>query len=113
MWIGLRNLVIVAAFLSLSDSSDVEDIEGNRTQLEKWRADPDHYARLRHDLDAFLALPVERQAQLRELDHALHEEDSATYARLRRTLERYHDLLRTLPEAARQKTETAPNEPHS
>src|SRR5581483_1537737 len=62
-----------------------------------------------HDLDAFLALPVERQAQLRELDHALHEEDSATYARMRRTLERYHDWLRTLPEADRQKIANATN----
>jgi len=106
MFICLRNLVIVAAFLALADSK-VEEADGNRNQLEKWKADPEHYARLRQDLDAFLALPVERQAQLRELDHALHEEDSATYARLRRALERYHDWLQTLPEADRQKVENA------
>jgi hypothetical protein len=102
------SLALMMAFLALADAP-VDDQEWNRSQLEKWKADPEHYSRLRHDLAAFAALPMERQAQLRQLDHALHEEDSATYARLRRTLERYHDWLRTLPEAERAKIENAPN----
>ena len=108
------NLVIATAFLAalplfaLADT-DNEDLEWNRSQFEKWKADPEHYARLRHDLQTFLAMPVERQAQLRELDRVLHEEDSSTYARLRRTMERYNDWLRGLPQGARQKIENVPN----
>jgi hypothetical protein len=113
MLIGSRSLVFALAVLAwlpvpACADSPGDDQESNHRLLEKWKADPEHYTRLRYDLSTFLALPVERQAQLRELDRALHEENSATYARLRRTLERYHEWLRTLPQAERQKLDSLP-----
>jgi hypothetical protein len=88
-----------------ASSEGRDDLEQNRELLEKWRSDPDHYARLRRDLRAFLALPPERQEAMRKLDRDLHEEDSATYGRLRRVLERYADWLERLPAADRQRIE--------
>src|SRR5688572_22443826 len=41
------------------------DLERNRRLLDKWRADPEHYARLRRDLKAFYELPESRQQALR------------------------------------------------
>ncbi len=89
--------------------SPTDDPDSNQRLLEKWKADPDHYTRLRYDLQAFLAMPVERQAQIRELDRALHKQDSATHARLQRTLERYYDWLRDLPDVDRQKIDSITN----
>lgn len=86
----------------------VIDLEHNRTRLEQYRNDPEHYARLRRDFRAFQALPPERQKQIRQLDRELHDEESATYVRLRRTLERYVDWLERLPPADRQRIEAAP-----
>ena len=64
--------------------------ERNRQLLEKWRANPEHSARLQQELRAFQTLPPERQEQLRRLDRALREENSATSARLQRVLEHHH-----------------------
>src|SRR5438128_140895 len=107
-----HRLVILAVLfvllpLAVRADSGAEPLEQNRALLEGWRKHPEHYARLRHDLEAFLALPVERQARLRELDRVLHEEDSLTYARLHRVLERYADWLQNLPESQRRKIESA------
>src|SRR5437870_13485302 len=93
-------------WLAQADSGP-DELEQNRRLLEKWRTNPDHEARLRRDLKAFLALPYDRQQQLRTLDRELSEEDSAGYARLQRVVERYADWLRNLPEADRQQIVTA------
>src|SRR5205085_922617 len=45
-----------------------EELEANRRLLERYRADPEHFTRLKRDLKAFAALPPERQARLRQLD---------------------------------------------
>jgi hypothetical protein len=84
-----------------------DELEHNRRLLEKWRSNPEHDARLRRDLKAYLALPYDRQQQLRTLDHELSDEDSTGYARLQRAIERYADWLRNLPEADREQILTA------
>jgi hypothetical protein len=102
-------LVGVAGAAALPDPSAAE-IEQNRRLLEKWRGDPEHYARLKKDLHDFKQLPPDRQAALRQLDHDLHDEDSLTLARLLRTADRYAAWLEHLPEArrARIQAETDP-----
>src|SRR5436305_96172 len=75
-------------------------LEHNRELLEKWRADPDHYARLQRDLRAFWALPPARRRQMRRLDQDLQHADARTRKRLWAVLERYHAWLRPLPKPA-------------
>src|SRR5437879_3662833 len=104
-FISLLVLLIALPLVALADGNDEQ--ERNRKLLEKARSDPQHYARLLQDFQAFLALPEEKQKELRKLDRDLHDEDSAGYARLQRVLERYNDWLQRLPEAERQKLESA------
>jgi hypothetical protein len=104
-FISLLVLLIALPLVVLADGNDEQ--ERNRKLLEKARSDPQHYARLLQDLQAFQALPEEKQKELRKLDRDLHEEDSAGYARLQRVLERYNDWLQRLPEAERKKLESA------
>jgi hypothetical protein len=82
-------------------------LEHNRELLEKWRADPDHYARLQRDLRAFWALPPARRQQMRRLDQDLHQEGPKSRKRLWAVLERYHTWLEGLPEADRGRVEAA------
>jgi hypothetical protein len=82
--------------------SGTDELERNARLLEKWRADRDHFARLQHDLQAFAALPRERQEKLRQFDRELHECDSETQKHLWETLERYAAWLDQLPEAEQQ-----------
>ena len=83
--------VVCAACLSslAFASSEGDEMERNRRLLDKWKADPEHYRRLKRDLAAFYALPAERQAQIRDLDQQLHEYDPEVQARLCAVLERY------------------------
>src|SRR5437868_7592031 len=103
-FLALLVLLIALPLVALADGNDEQ--ERNRKLLEKARSDPQHYARLLHDLQAFLALPEEKQQELRKLDRDLHDEDAADYARLQRVLERYNDWLQRLPEAERKKLES-------
>jgi hypothetical protein len=86
-----------------------EELEANRRLVERYRADPEHYARLKRDLKAFAALPPERQNRLRQLDQDLHEENTANLTRLWRVLDRYAAWLEHLPEAQRKEVENAPD----
>ncbi len=87
-----------------------EDLKQNRQMLEGYRKEePAHYARLRRDLNDFLKLPAERQAQLRQLDREVHEEGSSTAYRLLEAMARYVDWLDRLPPAERQEIDRAPN----
>lgn len=86
-----------------------DDQQPNRQRLAQWRTDPEHYARLQQDLAVFRTMPPERQNRLRQLHRDLHEQDSATEARLRRVLERYAVWLGRLPAADRQRIEQASN----
>lgn len=95
-------MVLLAGLLSVAfAASDGDELTRNRRLLEKWKADPDHYERLRKDLTAFYDLPRERQDKIRELDRRLHESDPATQARLWAVLERYVRWLDSLPETER------------
>jgi hypothetical protein len=84
-----------------------EELEANRRLVERYRADPEHYARLKRDLKAFAALPPERQNRLRQLDQDLHEENAANLTRLWRVLDRYATWLEHLSPADRQQVENA------
>ena len=61
-----------------------DELEHNRRLLARYRAEPDHYARLLRDLRAFQALPPERQERERRFDHDLHQEDPAGLAEVLR-----------------------------
>jgi hypothetical protein len=104
--LGMTALLIALPLLALADASK-DNLEKNRQLLEAWRRDPEHYGRLRRDLQAFLALPPERQAQMRQLDRDLHEDESALSVRRQQILERYAEWLQRLPEQDRQKVRSA------
>src|SRR5438132_1069513 len=99
--------ILFLALPSMASADGGEDGERGRKLLEKAKNDPQHYARLLQDLQAFRALPEDRQKALRKLDQELHEEDSVSYARLQRVLERYAEWLERLPDADRKKLEAA------
>jgi hypothetical protein len=86
-----------------------DELEHNRQLLAKLRSDPEHYARLKQELRAFLELPPDEQTRLRRLDNDLRQETSASRARLLRVLERYSRWLEALSPADREKIETAAN----
>src|SRR5262249_27898704 len=84
-----RTLVVLAAFLAgwepvlALPEVITNEREENRRLLEKCRTtDPEKYARLLQELEAFRNLPPEVQDQVRKLDRDLRKEDSATRERL-------------------------------
>jgi hypothetical protein len=91
---------------------EADELERNRRLLDRWKSDPQHYNRLLHDLEAFYALPPERQAQLREVDRLMHEADPSTQDRLWGVLERYAQWLERLPEGERRLVLEAPSREH-
>jgi hypothetical protein len=97
----------VAALPAVAVPGGGDPLEHNRELLEKWRADPDHYARLQRDLRAFWAMPPARRKQMRQLDEKLHQADPKARKRLWAVLERYHAWLEALPEADRARVEAA------
>ena len=92
--------------LAVSDGAP-DDAEHNRRLLDRYRADPDHYARLLRDLQAFQALPPDRQERMRQFDRALHDEDPATQNRLWEVLERYTEWVNRLSPADQKRIEQA------
>lgn len=103
-WVGL---VVLAAAVAAGPLADGEGLERNRRLLERWRADPEHAARLARDLRAFYALAPEKQQRLRELDRYLHEGDEAARARRWAVVARYEAWLEALPEEQRRRVEEA------
>jgi hypothetical protein len=95
-------LLLGMVWLARADQPAYDEVELNRVQLEKWKKDAPHYARLRRSLTEFLQMPTERQEAMRQLDRDLQAEDSATGARLMRVLDRYADWLNQLPEEDKQ-----------
>jgi hypothetical protein len=79
-----------------------DELERNRRLLETWRADSDHYARLRRDVKAFWELTAEERERLRRLDRELHDTDARTQKRLFGVLKRYAAWVERIPEADRQ-----------
>jgi hypothetical protein len=85
-----------------------EEVEANRRVVGKWRADAEHYARLKNDLKQLRALPPERQDRMRRLDEELYKKEPAERAQLWRVMDRYVTWLGRLPPADRRKIEDAP-----
>src|SRR5262245_13838348 len=106
-------LAVAVQALAMSEQPPTEDPqaveEQNRQLLERWRDDPEHYARLKRDGKAFAQMPPERQDRLRQLDRDLHAEDSATQTRLWAALDRYLTWLEKLPQDNRAWIEAAPD----
>jgi len=109
--LGLPMLVFLLAATpgeeGASAGPDAAHLEHNRQLLQKWKADPEHYARLQRDLRDFWALPGPKRQQLRQLDHAFHQLDAKTQKRLWRAAERYIAWLERLPQAERHQIEEA------
>jgi hypothetical protein len=95
--------MILGGAIAALAASDAEVLERNQRLLDRWRADPDHYQRLRDDLRAFWALPKKSRDRLRRLDRELHAADPATQERLWGVLERYKLWLERLPEEDRRR----------
>lgn len=98
---------LLSVGFATSDGGD--DLEHNRRLLEKRKADPEHYQRLKRDLAAFYALPPERQEQIRDLDRQLHQADPDEQARLWAVMERYSLWLERLHEPERKAVREAKN----
>src|SRR4051794_30160700 len=95
-------LLFAALAVPLCGADGTDEHDRNARLLEKWRADPEHYARLQRDLHYFAALPHDRQEKIRRFDSELEKCDSQTRKRLWETLERYAVWLDRLPEAEQQ-----------
>ncbi|HTU22950.1 MAG TPA: hypothetical protein VMG10_33235 [Gemmataceae bacterium] len=84
---------------------EATDLERNRRLLEKWKAEPEHYARLQRDLHDFWALPEAKRRQLRRLDRDFHQLDARAQKRLWKVAERYMAWLERLPDDERRRIE--------
>ena len=100
-------LAPMLAFLAAATPSPetAADLERNRQLLQKWKAEPKHYARLRRDLHDFWELSDAKRGQLRQLDRALHQLEPQTRKRLWKVAERYLAWLERLPEDERRRIE--------
>jgi hypothetical protein len=111
----MAGLLAVAAPLFAVFDPTPEELRHNRQRLEKWlqadQANGNHknHDRLCRELRAFLALSAKRQAQLRQIDHELHQLDAEARARLLNVLERYADWLERLPPQERTDIQKMPN----
>jgi hypothetical protein len=99
-------LLAAGPVLAVAELS-ADDLAANRRLLAQWRADPDHYARLKRDYQALMALPPERLERMRKLDRDLRALDPVTQARLWKVMERYSAWLERLPDADRRRIEEA------
>lgn len=87
------------------ERTDAANLERNSQLLDKWKADPEHYARLKRDLREFWALPKSKRRQIRQLDQDFHQLDIRTQKQLWKVAERYAAWLDRLPLAERQQIE--------
>src|SRR5438105_12353347 len=108
----LLSLTLAATGAAMPEPSDSDAVTRddpqawNQSLLETWKQNPQHYARLKRDLNHFWSLPREERDRLRALDKELHDQDSATQNRLWNVLERYHDWLERLTESDRHRIES-------
>jgi hypothetical protein len=104
----LTVLILAWALPVLGDGRN--DPDRNRRFLEQARKNPEVFARLRSDYEAFRNLPAPEQEHFRKLDQELHDLNSPDRRRLYRALERYASWLERLPEPQRRQVESAANE---
>lgn len=103
-------LIAAPAFalpLLASYEPTAQELQVNRLLLKRWRNEPDHYARLKRDFQAFLELSAEEQERLRRFDRELHEESPKMQERLWRVLDRYSTWLARLTPEDRRRIEEA------
>ena len=100
--------VLAALVVLAAAGADEAELETNRRLLERRKADPEHYARLRRDLADFYAMPEARREKIRAFDHELHEHDVNAQMRLWKVLERYARWVEALPAEQRRRVEEAP-----
>src|SRR5436190_1084574 len=82
--------VFVVPLLPLFGADEAEQ----RRKLDKLRtANPAHFARLRQETRAFLALPAPRRELLIKLDQDLHNEPSSAQKHLFEVMGRYAEWL--------------------
>src|SRR5207244_13111259 len=86
-----------------------EEVQSNRRRCAQLRKHPELVAKLRDDADAFFALTPERRKAIVQIHKALHQETSATQARLLNVLDRYVDWLHGLDDATRGQIADAPD----
>src|SRR5262245_20688764 len=107
--LALPALALLLPVLALADAP-ADPLAEARQQVQKLRVnDPQHYARLRHNLAVFVNLPPARQEALRKLDRDLHDEAPPQRQRLERVMDRYADWLEHLPEPERKSVLSAPD----
>jgi hypothetical protein len=99
---------LLLALVGLLGAAVFGDLERNRQTLDRWRADPEHYARLQRDLRDFYALPPQIQARIRKLDRELNALDEPMRRRLFGVMERYAQWLEHLPQEQRERLAAAP-----
>lgn len=106
--IGITLLVVVAPLLAVPEPP-AEEVQSNRRRFAQLRKHPEVVAKLREDSDAFYALTPERRKAVVQIHKELHQESSATQARLLNVLDRYVDWLHGLDEATRKQIADAPD----
>jgi hypothetical protein len=102
----LATLLLAAALpvLAFPESAPDEPADRGRRLIDKYRADPERYARLERD---FLALPADRQERIRQFDRALYDLPRDKRQRLWGVLQRYTAWVERLPEEDRKQIEAA------
>jgi hypothetical protein len=102
-WRTLCFFLVLALAIPVLAADEEEDLQQNKRLLQKWKQDPEHYARLLADLKAFHELSRARQEQLRQFDSNFAALDLKKQSHLWEVLERYNYWLEHLPEADRQR----------
>jgi hypothetical protein len=105
----LMVVFVAAAPMAVLQEPSADEVQANRRRFEQLRKQPEQVAKLRDEAAAYFALSDERRRQLLQLHQSLHQETSATQARLHNVLERYMDWLGDLDEPTRKKIAAAPD----
>jgi hypothetical protein len=109
----MRHLLIPVVFGLLGAVAAPEpsplELEYARKKLAAIRPYPDELARIREAAEKLDALPPERQTQLRQLDHDLHQQPSAAQARLQDVLDRYNEWFAHLDPKDQDRIRQAPD----
>jgi len=108
--LGPRLTLLAGLIVLLGAEADRDTLERNAQRLDKWKDNPEQYARLLSDLRSFYALPPERQAALRDIDAKIHSGSLTQQARAWGVLERYNEWLDGLSNDDRRRVLDAPNQ---
>lgn len=102
-------LVVVAGFhlpVLLAAGDEKTAGPSNQSLLDRWKQDPEHYARLMQDLKEFHALDATHQEELRQFDRDFAALDSQRQKHYFSVLQRYSYWLDHLPETDRKRIES-------